>query len=58
MTKKPWLSKTIIVNSVIAVIAFFPGVSEIVTPEILMSALAVVNVILRLVTKDKISLSE
>lgn len=53
-----WKSKTLIVNTIMAIVAFFPGVSEFVTPEILLSGLAVVNIILRVITKDKISLTE
>lgn len=59
-TKAPWLSKTLILNLVMAVAAFIPGVGTYIAahPDIAMSVLAGVNFILRLVTKDKISLQD
>jgi hypothetical protein len=57
VVKKPWQSKTILANLIVAIIAFFPGLEETINPEIVMQALIVINIILRLVTKDKIGLS-
>ena len=56
-SKKPWKSKTILANLVVAVVAFFPSVQESVSPEIVAQALVVINIVLRMITKDKISLS-
>jgi hypothetical protein len=57
-SKKLWKSKTLWVNLVMAVAAFIPGVGEMISqnPEAAGSLVAVVNVILRLVTKEKVSL--
>lgn len=57
VTKKPWQSKTILANFFVAVVAFFPGLQESVSPEVITQALVVINIVLRLVTKDKIGLS-
>lgn len=57
VSKKPWKSKTIIANLIVAVVAFFPGVQESVSPEVVAQALVVINIVLRMVTKDKIGLS-
>lgn len=59
--KKPWQSKTIIINFVAASTAlFYPPVHEWVMahPTEISSLFAIANVILRMVTKDKISISE
>lgn len=56
--KKPWLSKTLWVNALVAVASFFPSVKEIVSPDNTLMLLAFINVVLRLVTKDKISLED
>lgn len=59
-SKKPWLSKTIITNLIMAVAPFIPGVSEwlAANTSVVISVFAVVNMVLRLVTKDKIGLSD
>lgn len=56
--KKPWLSKTLWANIIIAASAFYPPAREALTknPELVLSLLSGVNMILRLITKDKISL--
>ena len=56
-SKKPWLSKTILTNFVVAVVAFFGEkyVAQFPQDTILMF-LGALNIILRLVTKDKIGL--
>jgi len=53
-TKKPWQSKTLWVNLLLAALAFFPQVS--VSPEIVGVVFTVANFILRLVTKKPISI--
>ena len=53
--KKPWFSKTLIVNAVVAVMAV-AGVQVDLSPESMLMALSGINIILRLVTKDKIGL--
>jgi len=57
--KKPWFSKTLIVNAVVALVAV-TGLSDKVSlsAEQMMMALSGINIILRLVTKDKIGLIE
>jgi len=60
MEKKPWMSKTIWANMLMAILALIgmwvPKVSEIVTSEMVMMLFAMINMILRLVTKDKMIL--
>ena len=57
MEKKWYLSKTIYVNLIMAICAFIPVIKDNVSsyPEIAGVIVAVVNFILRLSTKDKIS---
>lgn len=60
-TKKPWLSKTIWLNLVGAVLALvYPPASAWLAAhaEITLGFFAGLNVLLRLISKDKISLSE
>jgi len=54
--KKPYLSKTLWVNALVAVAPFFGNVSNYVTADKVMMVLAVVNMALRLVTKEKVQL--
>ena len=58
MDKKPWLSKTIITNALLAVLAFVPGGKEYVAahPDMVMMGWAAVNIVLRLITKGKITI--
>ena len=56
--KSPFLSKTLWMNLILGIVAFIPSVKEIVTPEMLVMVFPVLNMILRLVTKDKIVLGE
>ncbi len=59
MENKPsYLSKTVIVNLIMALSAFVPSVNVylVANPEIVMSVLAGVNILLRFFTKEKISL--
>jgi len=66
-TKRPWLSKTILVNAVaglcVALSPFIPalaGVNQFIQAHAVEVGVAwsVLGVVLRLVTKDKISLGE
>lgn len=60
-TKKPWLSKTIWLNLVGAVLALvYPPASAWLAAhaEITLGFFAGLNILLRLISKDKISLSE
>lgn len=57
--KKPWQSKTLWINLIVAILAMaWPqGAAYIgANPEIVMSVMAGLNIILRLISKDKISL--
>lgn len=56
--KKSYLSKTLWTNLILAVVAFFPGAQSFVAsnPDVFMWAFAVVNIILRFATKDKLEL--
>lgn len=59
-TKKPWFSKTLILNLVMALSALvFPQVGEWVSanPDTMVFVWAGVNAVLRFVTKDKIQLT-
>ena len=59
VAKKPWFSKTLIVNFIMSALAI-GGLTEKVgmSADQLVMALTGVNIILRLVTKDKIGLNE
>jgi hypothetical protein len=52
--KKPWTSKTVWVNFIVALAAFIPGAASFFTENNVVILMTVVNVILRFVTKDKI----
>lgn len=56
--KKPWLSKTLWTNLLLALVAFIPTVGEFVgkNPQVVLFFFGAVNMVLRLVTKDKVSL--
>ena len=59
--KKPWQSKTIIVNFVLAAGAlFYPPVSAWIAahPTEVATGFSIINIILRAVTKDAISITE
>jgi hypothetical protein len=58
--KKPWLSKTILFNILFALTALYPPVGDWMKAhvEIMMSVWSGLNVVLRLFTKDKISLGD
>lgn len=57
-TVKPfWQSKTFWANAVMGVAAFMPSVQSKLTPEVMGMIFTGVNVVLRFVTKDKITLT-
>jgi len=56
--KKPWQSKTLWANVLLAAVAFFPGVSENITPERIAAGFSIINIILRWVTKSEIGLTD
>ena len=60
MNKKPWLSKTIWMNLILAIVAFIPSVGQwfAENPSVFIVVFSVANIILRLVTKGKIELLE
>lgn len=60
-TKKPWQSKTLVVNFLMAAgVLLYPPMSGWISahPTEVASAWAVLGILLRLVTKDRVSLSE
>lgn len=59
-TKKPWLSKTYWTNVLVPLLAFIPGFSGYVQahPEMVLMVFGAVNLVLRTITKDKISLED
>jgi len=56
--KKPWLSKTLWVNLVLAVLAFVPAAQEMMkeSPEMVVVGVNMINMLLRMITKDKVTL--
>lgn len=56
--KKPWQSKTIWANLILALSAFVPSVQDwmLAHPTVLPALFTVANIALRLITKEKISL--
>lgn len=56
--KAPYKSKTLWVNLLMAVAAFFPAAQAVIQnhPEAVMAGFGIINMVLRLVTKDKIGL--
>lgn len=56
MKKNPFLSKTLWANFIVAGLAFFPGVAEKFSADQVMMFMGVLNMILRMVTKEQIGL--
>lgn len=58
--KAPYLSKTLWINLIVAATAFFPYMDGWVQSHttLFMTAFAAVNFVLRLVTKDKIGITD
>lgn len=57
-SKKPWQSKTLWINLIMAGLAFVPAVQAVVTPEVLGAVFGAVNAALRLTTKSGVSLKD
>jgi hypothetical protein len=55
-SKKPWQSKTLIMNAIIALAAFYPPAAEFVktNTEAALMTLGLIGMILRMVTKGKV----
>jgi len=56
MSKSVLESKTLWVNLVLAIVAFFPNVANLLTQEVLLQVVAIVNIVLRLFTKEEVKL--
>lgn len=58
-TKKPWASKTLLLNFFVSLGMLLPweGAKELMSEGNMVMILSVVNIVLRLVTKEKISLN-
>lgn len=58
--KKPWLSKTVWINLALALSAFYPPIGDWMTGhgELVGVAFAALNVVLRALTKDKLSIGD
>lgn len=56
--KKPYKSKTLWANLIVAAVAFFPFVRDYVTPDQILIGLSGLNIVLRLITKDKIGFED
>lgn len=58
--KYPWLSKTLWFNVIVGIAAFFPPVQAFVQghSEMIMMGFGLINMFLRLITKDAISLQD
>jgi hypothetical protein len=54
--KKPWESKTIWVNLIMAGLAFVPQIQVLASPEVIGGVFAAVNGLLRLVTKTGVTI--
>ena len=57
-SKSVFKSKTLWINLIVAIVAFFPSVAAKVSPEIIMQGMALVNIVLRFFTKEKVQLVE
>lgn len=56
-SKPFWKSKTFWANTIMGVGAFLPPVRNHLTPEVAASAITIVNLVLRLISKDKVTLN-
>ena len=54
-----WQSKTLWINLIMALAAFIPGAAEWISghPEIMSIAFVAINIVLRLVSKDQITIA-
>lgn len=57
VVKKPWKSKTLLANLLVAILAMTPLADQFGAEQVML-VLSAVNIILRLVTKDKIGLND
>jgi len=59
-TKKPWASKTIILNAALALAAFYPPALAWIqgNMELVVAGMGILNIVLRAITKDKISIGD
>jgi len=57
-SKPLYLSRTLWINLIMAVAAFIPGVGVWIAahPDLFAGAFSVINIVLRLITKDKLSI--
>lgn len=60
LNEKPWLSKRIWVNVLVALGGFFPVIQNFMSdnPQALMLVFSGINILLTLITKDKVSLQD
>jgi len=56
MEKSVVQSKTLWVNLILAIAAFIPSIKEVINEDVLLQIFAAINIMLRLVTKDKVVL--
>lgn len=56
-SKPFWQSKTFWVNLVLGAGSFVPAINKYLSPEILAGVFTVVNIVLRFISKDKISIT-
>lgn len=56
MNKSVLKSKTVWVNLILAVLAFFPSLHSFISEDVILQLFAVLNIVLRLVSKDKVVL--
>jgi hypothetical protein len=56
MEKSVVQSKTLWVNLILAIAAFIPSIKEVISEDVLLQIFAAINIMLRLVTKDKVVL--
>jgi hypothetical protein len=54
--KKPYLSKTLWINAILAGVAFFPNLKDLIDPDMAIQIIAGLNILLRFLTKSKIQL--
>ena len=57
MAKKPWESRTMWANVIMVIASFFPIVQDFLTPDKMIMVMGAVNAGLRMITKDRVSLS-
>lgn len=60
INEKPWLSKRVWLNVVMALAGFFPSIQNFLSdnPQAVMLVFSAANILLTFITKDKISLND